>query len=494
MARKLYIGVDDKARRIKRAYIGDPSSFYLTAENFCDHSNLINQGVTFSGTSPSGGSCLYFNGSSRILIPSMAELGSTNWTIDWREYPTVATTGSRFSSSYTTDSGTCGGILLGYSNSRVYASTGADNTNWNLVAGANMFSTTANTWTHWAVVKNGTSLKTYRNGTLYASTTCNGNIGVSSKYYMALGDYRAGDHSYFTGYIDYFRISNHARWTGNFTAPTGKASGVARRIKKIYLGVNGVAKLVAEMKNYNITFDGNGVAASKSILMPTNFLSPNEPVAITMPENTFSRSGYMFKYWCTTADGSGAKYAPGATASVTGDTKFYAQWVKLVTVYWYKTININDAADWVTDAATATGPVSGGPNNGYYLGTDISVSYASGEPHYWSKQSLYWNDQFGSGQTATRSMQVPETANLIVYLANHYNADGGPTCCVYNGTSTSSPVYGGPGETVTWGTPLSGRNSITLWANWKTSGIVIDPFNGWRDTRQSWWDVHVTWG
>lgn len=91
-------------------------------------------------------------------------------------------------------------------------------------------------------------------------------------------------------------------------------------------------------------------------------------------------------------------------------------------------------------------------------------------------------------------MQVPETANLIVYLANHYNKNGGPTCCVYNGTSTSSPVYGGPGETVTWGTPLSGRNSITLWANWKTSGAIVDIMNGWRDTRQSWWDVHVTWG
>lgn len=166
----------------------------------------------------------------------------------------------------------------------------------------------------------------------------------------------------------------------------GDSNGKARRIKKVYLGVNGVAKLVTEMKNFTASFNANGGSGSMStVSTETRFYTPGEGFSCTLPNNSFTRSGYMFKYWCTTADGSGTKYAPGATVTIYNDTTFYAQWVKLVTVYWYKTININEAASWITDTATATGPVGGGPNNGYYLGTDISVSYASGEPQYWSK-------------------------------------------------------------------------------------------------------------
>ena len=37
---------------------------------------------------------------------------------------------------------------------------------------------------------------------------------------MSIGDYREGDHSYFTGYIDEFRITQKAVWTADFTPPS----------------------------------------------------------------------------------------------------------------------------------------------------------------------------------------------------------------------------------------------------------------------------------
>lgn len=493
MARKLYIGVDDKARRIKRAYIGDPSSFYLTAENFCDHSNLINQGVTFSGTSPSGGSCLYFNGSSRILIPSMAELGSTNWTIDWREYPTVATTGSRFSSSYTTDSGTCGGILLGYSNSRVYASTGADITNWDLVAGANMFSTTANTWTHWAVVKNGTSLKTYRNGTLYASTTCNGNIGVSSKYYMALGDYRAGDHSYFTGYIDYFRISNHARWTGNFTAPTGKASGVARRVKKIYLGVNGVAKLIAEMKRYTVVFDGNGATSGSKAEWTTGdrFISPQETFTCSIGSAGFSRSGYRFLGWNTKADGSGTIYQDNGTIQVSGDMRLYAQWVQVFTLSYYKSMDASAAGGTDKIAQYFSDVFEAGPTSCVAAGITIPTG---------DKAASYgktWTTTINTGMAFSESssaspkrIELPVNTKIAVWAKNHYVGDSGVGaynhCDIrYNGGTAGST---GSGTEVYY--EFTATKNCTIHFEWDMQGT---PWINWP-TRlgSSWWDIDIT--
>lgn len=180
---------------------------------------LTNQGATVStAQSKFGGSSLYFNGSSRILIPAIV-FGSNDFTVDWWEYPTSSSCGARFSSEYATVSSEMGGMLLGYSGKSLYASS-ASNSSWDMVSGAAAFSVTANAWTHWAVVRSGNKLSTYRNGTLFWSQTISGAVYSSGKYMSAIGDYRTGDHNYFVGYIDEFRISNIARWTANFTPPT----------------------------------------------------------------------------------------------------------------------------------------------------------------------------------------------------------------------------------------------------------------------------------
>jgi hypothetical protein len=157
---------------------------------------------------------LYFNGSSRLTFPS-CDLFSGDFTIDWWEYPTTVSNGSRFCSSYTTNTKTCGGLLLGYQGTRVYASSAAEGS-WDLINNAQLLSTTIDTWTHWAFVKSGTTLTSYRNGIKFGSTTINGTIGWNPNINFCIGDYRAGDHSYFIGYIDEFRISNIAKWNGDF--------------------------------------------------------------------------------------------------------------------------------------------------------------------------------------------------------------------------------------------------------------------------------------
>ena len=47
----------------------------------------------------------------------------------------------------------------------------------------------------------------------------NGVLSADVNVPMAVGDYREGDHSYFTGYIDEFRITQRAVWTADFTPP-----------------------------------------------------------------------------------------------------------------------------------------------------------------------------------------------------------------------------------------------------------------------------------
>ena len=96
-----------------------------------------------------------------------------------------------------------------YSGGTAYTCTGA--------------SPSANQWSHIAYVRNGTSLKTYLNGTqagtatLPSSTTAM-NVG-STNYPPILGAYSDGSGA-FTGYIDDVRISKFARYTANFSVPT----------------------------------------------------------------------------------------------------------------------------------------------------------------------------------------------------------------------------------------------------------------------------------
>lgn len=179
---------------------------------------LTNNGAAVSSTQYKFGKSLYFDGSSNITLPPI-DFGSGNFTIDWWEYVTSSSSSSRFCSCYSPLQSGYGGILLGYQGTKVYASS-STGSSWDLVKGVAMLSNTLNTWVHWAFVRNGTVLTSYRNGVQFAQTEINGAIGHNSQIDAVIADYRTGDHSYFAGYIDEFRISNVARWTSSFTPPT----------------------------------------------------------------------------------------------------------------------------------------------------------------------------------------------------------------------------------------------------------------------------------
>jgi hypothetical protein len=83
------------------------------------------------------------------------------------------------------------------------------------------FTNAVNTgWHHLAVVRNGTSLKLYIDGTLENSDTLTGAVNDSSNN-LSVGRLGELTSSTWNGWIDEFRISvGIARWTANFTPPT----------------------------------------------------------------------------------------------------------------------------------------------------------------------------------------------------------------------------------------------------------------------------------
>lgn len=74
-----------------------------------------------------------------------------------------------------------------------------------------------NTWAHIAVVKNGTTVTAYLNGTSVGSATDTRTYSLSTNASIGADTVPS---SYFVGYMDDFRITKYARYTANFTPPT----------------------------------------------------------------------------------------------------------------------------------------------------------------------------------------------------------------------------------------------------------------------------------
>jgi hypothetical protein len=175
-----------------------------------------------------GGSSMYFDGtgdwlsipaSGSALLPKGQDLnlGSGNFTIEFWMYS------NNFSAARVIVScgyeGTTQRSYLVYVDSSSslhfgYSTTGSNNTDTTLGSTG----ITTGSWIHVAVVRNGSTVTGYVNGTALSTTV---NISTNTLYSTA-GEFTIGSDksNSFNGYIDDLRISKYARYTANFTAPT----------------------------------------------------------------------------------------------------------------------------------------------------------------------------------------------------------------------------------------------------------------------------------
>ena len=79
-------------------------------------------------------------------------------------------------------------------------------------------------------------------------------------------------------------------------------------------------------QTHTIHFNSNGGAG----MMGNQTVNEFEPTALQA--NAFTREGYVFEGWSTTADGSGDYYADGATVTLLDDLTLYAQWDQLFNI------------------------------------------------------------------------------------------------------------------------------------------------------------------
>jgi len=75
---------------------------------------------------------------------------------------------------------------------------------------------------------------------------------------------------------------------------------------------------------YSVIYNGNG-SDGGTVPKTVAYQTGAQPTSAT---NTFTRTGYAFTSWNTSADGSGTTYLPGTTLTIaSADITLYAQWV-----------------------------------------------------------------------------------------------------------------------------------------------------------------------
>ena len=115
-------------------------------------------------------------------------------------------------------------------------------------------------------------------------------------------------------YLRYNSSSNNGKRFRYYTSST------SQKAIQLYKKVN------PEVATYTITFNANGGSGS----MEPQIVNELEPTMLMA--NAFTRDGYDFVGWNTSADGSGDHYADQASVALSDDLTLYAQWSEPVAV------------------------------------------------------------------------------------------------------------------------------------------------------------------
>lgn len=243
--------------------------------------------------------------SSAFTITSPA-IPAGNFTIEWWEYREglmSAAGGAAFASS-TADTT---GALFCHDNpsvSTLVARAGsANNATYNILpnstpAGDKLL----NQWVHRAIVRDGTTVKIFQNGTLYNSVSGMSTAAPYKTTNSYIGKFFGS--SGFKGYIDEFRVSKVARYSGNFvpsrvpftfagSTEFVRKSGLER--KEVFVDAR---DLQSVNENVTLTF-----AQYKELLRQRGLDKKNQHMKFETIEGTVVLDGNSYKYGEDFAEG-----------------------------------------------------------------------------------------------------------------------------------------------------------------------------------------------
>ncbi len=117
----------------------------------------------------------------------------------------------------------------------------------------------------------------------------------------------------YTNFIAKDNAGNPANTTGDQSTTNHSGQNITH---------NGIAWVWQEFSTYSITFNGNGNTGGSM----TNVTGITCGGSATLTQNAFTRTGYTFAGWATTADGDVAHADNATISNITSDITLYAKW------------------------------------------------------------------------------------------------------------------------------------------------------------------------
>ncbi|WP_431854319.1 LamG-like jellyroll fold domain-containing protein [Azospirillum sp.] len=161
------------------------------------------------------------SGGKGILVPdgSVPEFGSQNWVVESWVYK-LDTGGGSFVKKALPSGSNYGGMYINFTIGGIHLYITSNTSSWEVDADLFTSGLTTNAWHHLAIVRSGSTIRGYLNGTLAGSVSYAGSIYDSSQPLCLFGDESA---STVNAYFDEFRLSmgTDRGWTGStITVPT----------------------------------------------------------------------------------------------------------------------------------------------------------------------------------------------------------------------------------------------------------------------------------
>ena len=280
-----------------RSYPGSGTAW--TDISYRGNNGTLTNGPTFVAppyNEPFGGAGgVYFDGTGDYLSVAdnaALQMGSGDFTVEfWINFSSIAGYQTPFSKGYTS----AGSLLFqtGNGNGRMSIYIGSSN----VISETGTGST--NTWIHYALVRSGTTLTLYRDGTSSGTATNSTNINNASTLYVG-SSFTSPDYP-LNGYISNLRvIKGTALYTSNFTPPRVLLSNIPNTSLLTCQGGT-----IRDASSNNFTITSNGDASAVSYAPYIKFDGTNDYVQVT---GSITTSTATFIVWIR-RNGNQSQYA-----------------------------------------------------------------------------------------------------------------------------------------------------------------------------------------
>jgi hypothetical protein len=272
-----------------------PAGLSLTSEGRIVGTPTISSTAAAAGTT-SGGAIAFNGTASYVSVPASTDwaTGTGNFSIEWWQYQTDNNTTARI---FSVDKSPNASLAVTFTGGAFVATVGG--TNYTLGS----LGTYKNTWTHFAFVREGNTIRAYKNGVLLGSLTTTLSASNSTSPLYIGSDTNAG--SFFGGFISNFHfVKGSAIYSANFS-PSAATSAVANT--KLLL-------LASTTNTFLIDSSGQGKTLTNFGSSYTN----NSPASGASSKDALQNSGFTGPLVSDSTKGWAQTVRTGGPAAIAG--------------------------------------------------------------------------------------------------------------------------------------------------------------------------------